>query len=127
LSHVLFDHPFNKLIVFRGALLRFEPLYSIHGRPDFGEQGCEVSKLGSVAGTLHRTARTMAQHKDKLGAGEFGRELHGTDLVLVFYIPRHTTDKDVSNSLIKDQLDWNPGINAGQHNGFRILALSGVC
>ena len=94
----------------------------IDSRPNVGVEGADLpGHCLCFDRGLYRTAIGVAQHHDRLGAEhrsaifQTGDDRRGCD------IAGHPRDKDVSETLVEDQLDGHPRIRARQDGGEGLL------
>jgi hypothetical protein len=83
------------------------------------------AELGVVDGAFDRAALGVAEHHDRLGAGEPGREFEAADDVGVDEIAGDPRDENVADALIEHQLRRHAAVDAADHRGERRLAVGG--
>lgn len=126
--HVGFCDAIDKRFVLRRAIS------CLLGPEDSGakflDHAGQVAHLEIIARALDRTTACVAEQEDKLGAGDFARELHAAEDVFVDKVSRNPNAEDVAEPLIKNELCTYAAIDAAQDRGegeLRIARLVHLC
>lgn len=121
LENIFLDDSISKLFVgvsaLAGILCRFDR------RLDLLHERSDVAELDSLDRRLDRATVMMPEDKDHLGAGDSARILKTTEHVVISHVAGNTTDKKVSDTLVKNVLDRDTTIDTRQNDGFGILTL----
>src|SRR6056297_2679535 len=70
----------------------------------------------------HGTAMVMTEYEHERRFQMVDPVFHGSDLIDVENISGHLDDKEISYSLVKENLNGNPGIGAGNDRSERMLS-----
>ncbi len=84
-------------------------------RTDIGEGGCQYTEFHIIDGAFHGTAIGMTENDNGFGTGQLGSEFETSYDIRVDEITGDSSDKDVANPLVEDQLGRHTAVDTSDH------------